>query len=82
MRDSSHALDRLSQRGVSSDMVRDAILEGQAYWNQEAQTFNFVLRNYGGTGKDLLISVGAYTNNLVTAIYQATISIPQGVKSL
>jgi RHS repeat-associated protein len=65
---STHALDRLAERGITKDMIEVGISKGAKFFDPKNKTINYVLKGGFASGKDLLIGTNPLTGRITTAI--------------
>ncbi|GIV16605.1 MAG: hypothetical protein KatS3mg022_2040 [Armatimonadota bacterium] len=64
---SKHALERLSERGITPAMVRKAIERGKQFWDPKTKTINHVLEHGMASGKHLVVGRNPVTGEVSTA---------------
>ncbi len=64
---SKHALQRMSERGITPAMVRKAIERGKQFWDPKTKTINHVLEHGMGSGKHLVVGRNPVTGEVSTA---------------
>ena len=65
---SRHALERLTQRGITEKMVGMAISKGLKFYDPKNGSVNYVLKNSFGSGKGLLIGTNPLTGEVRTVL--------------
>ena len=65
---STHALDRLAERGITKDMIEVGISKGAKFFDPKNNTINYVLKGGFASGKDLLIGTNPLTGKITTGI--------------
>jgi hypothetical protein len=65
---SEHAALRMSQKGITKEMVETAITKGIKYFDPKNGTFNYILKNGFASGKDLLVATNTVTGYVTTVI--------------
>lgn len=63
-----HAALRMTERGITQEMVETGISKGTKYFDPKNGTFNYVLKNGFASGKDLLIGVSPQTGKVTTVL--------------
>ena len=65
---SEHALQRMAERGITPKMASTAIRKGMRFYDPKNKSFNYVLKNGFGSGKDLLIGTNPMNGRITTSI--------------
>jgi uncharacterized protein YcfJ len=65
---SKHSLERLAQRGVTKDMAKLALKNGQKFYDPLNKSINYVLPNGFASGKSLLVGTNPFSGEITTVI--------------
>lgn len=65
---SEHAALRMSERGITQNMVETAISKGQKFYDPLNNSFNYVLKDGFASGKSLLVGTNTLTGEVSTVI--------------
>lgn len=63
-----HALERMSERGITTKMVEKALAKGTRYWDPKNQSVNYVLEKGFASGKSLLVAQNPASGQINTVI--------------
>ncbi|HET8574614.1 MAG TPA: glycosyl hydrolase family 18 protein [Candidatus Paceibacterota bacterium] len=65
---SSHALERMTERGVTPNMAKTAIRKGQKFYDPLNNSINYILPYGFASGKSLLVGTNPFTKEVTTVI--------------
>ncbi|WP_159296404.1 RHS repeat-associated core domain-containing protein, partial [Tenacibaculum maritimum] len=82
VRVSTHAIQRLAQRGVTQKMVMKTVEKGEKFLDKKNGVITYILRNQTARGHSLKVSVSIHNKGLVTTVIKSSKSYNSLTKGL